>query len=156
MLKFLWSLVEFNNKYFPWVFTAVIAFILVGVVFFTTIANAKRLFHEKHYQEFVCEALDGIEEHRLKDRTRVDCVTTINAIEFDFSNKWAEAIGQSLYYAMRTGLKPMIYIIDEQGTCKNYKKIKDTITHWKLPIEVEYISHIGGSRSIIKTLDCYR
>lgn len=36
----------------------------------------------------------------------VDCLTDEYAIEFDFSKKWAEAIGQSLYYASQTYRKP--------------------------------------------------
>lgn len=44
----------------------------------------------------------------------VDCLTDECVIEFDFSNKWAEAIGQSLYYANQTGKKADIFLI-----CKN-------------------------------------
>ena len=39
----------------------------------------------------------------MKDCTRCDILTATHAIEVDFARKWAEAIGQSLNYAMHTG-----------------------------------------------------
>lgn len=63
---------------------------------------------EKYYQESTC---NGIMEYRLDDGSRVDCLTDEYAIEYDFANKWAEAVGQSLYYAEKTGKKPAIMLI---------------------------------------------
>lgn len=54
---------------------------------------------EPDYQLPWCEARGGIAEYVLPDRTRVDCLTETHLIEFDFASKWAEAIGQALYYA---------------------------------------------------------
>ncbi|QXD24577.1 hypothetical protein F7C95_01340 [Opitutia bacterium ISCC 51] len=47
----------------------------------------------------------------LEDRTRCDIVTATHAIEVDFADKWAEAIGQSLNYAMQTGKKAGIVLV---------------------------------------------
>lgn len=41
-------------------------------------------------------------EYRLSDNTRVDCMTDTLAVEFDLANKWAECIGQALYYGKQT------------------------------------------------------
>ena len=40
------------------------------------------------------------------------------AVEFDFAEKWAEAVGQALYYALKTGKKPAVVLImeDPRGT----------------------------------------
>ncbi|WP_171018846.1 hypothetical protein ACONUD_00725 [Microbulbifer harenosus] len=51
------------------------------------------------YQLPWCETAGGVAEYVLPDRTRVDCLTETHAMEFDFAPKWAEAIGQALYYA---------------------------------------------------------
>jgi len=51
-------------------------------------------------------ARGGAVEHRLHDGTRVDILTATHAIEADWSHKWAEAVGQSLYYSLITGKKP--------------------------------------------------
>lgn len=47
----------------------------------------------------------------LWDRTRVDMVTATHAIEVDWADKWAEAIGQALYYADLTRKKPGIVLL---------------------------------------------
>lgn len=56
----------------------------------------------------------------LKDRTRVDCLTDEYAIEVDFAKKWAEGIGQSLYYAQMTGKKPAVALIVDIKKEKRY------------------------------------
>ena len=63
---------------------------------------------EKEYVKAYCK---GQIEYRLPDKTRVDCLTDEYAIEFDFGNKWAESVGQSLYYSKMTGKKPAIALI---------------------------------------------
>jgi hypothetical protein len=50
-------------------------------------------------------------EVRLWDDTRVDMLTGTHAIEVDWSRKWAEAIGQCLYYAELTDRKPGIILL---------------------------------------------
>lgn len=50
-------------------------------------------------------------EARLWDGTRVDLLTETYAIEVDWSAKWAEAVGQSLYYAELTGKKPAVILL---------------------------------------------
>ena len=70
-------------------------------------------YPEKIYQSYWCKINNGQTEARLNDKTRVDCLTEDYAIEFDFAKKWAESIGQALYYAIATGLKPGIVLILE-------------------------------------------
>jgi len=38
----------------------------------------------------------------MPDRTRCDCLAKTHAIEFDFGSKWAESLGQSMYYSIQT------------------------------------------------------
>ena len=47
----------------------------------------------------------------MRDGTRCDILTATHAIEVDFAKKWAEAIGQSLHYALHTGKKPAVALI---------------------------------------------
>ena len=78
---------------------------------------------EKHYVNAYCK---GQVEYKLPDRTRVDCLTDEYAIEFDYGNKWAESIGQSLYYAKKTGKKPAVALILKKPADKRYvKRIKE-------------------------------
>lgn len=79
-------------------------------------------YKEKHYVQAYCK---GQIEYRLPDKTRVDCLTEEYAIEFDYGNKWAEGIGQSLYYAKMTGKKPAIaLILRSQKDLKYIDRIK--------------------------------
>lgn len=75
---------------------------------------------EKYYQERWCADHAGTLEYRLDDATRVDCLTGEHAVEVDFAPKWAEAVGQSLYYAERTGKKPGVLLIMEHSGDERY------------------------------------
>lgn len=72
---------------------------------------------ERDYQEAWCGAQGGEVEVILRDRTRVDCVVDMDgvayAIEFDFAKKWAESIGQALYYGRMMKREPGIVLIVE-------------------------------------------
>ena len=97
-------------------------FTLIIIILLTGNAHAKRLHKEKEYQECWCSEAGGITEFVLSDRTRVDCLTNEYAIEFDFADKWAEAIGQSLYYAEMTGKKPGIApIVEDSANMRHFR-----------------------------------
>lgn len=79
-------------------------------------AQAKEhTYLEKDYQNAWCRANGGALEVVLFDKARVDCTTSDYAIEFDFAQKWGEAIGQSLYYGAVLNKKPGIVLIMENG-----------------------------------------
>ena len=81
---------------------------------------AKNLHHERYYQTQLCHHLHGQMEVILSDRSRVDCLTNDYAIEVDFAKKWAESIGQSLFYAYMTKKKPAIGLIIDLPKEKKY------------------------------------
>jgi hypothetical protein len=63
--------------------------------------------------------------HALEDRTRVDCLTDEYAVEVDFAAKWAEAVGQALYYGLVTGRKPaVLLIIEKPADTRHLPRIK--------------------------------
>lgn len=86
-------------------------------------AQASRLYSEKEYQAVWCGKYKGTTEYILPDKTRVDCLTDTLAVEFDFANKWAECIGQALYYGQKTGKTPACVLIMENGD-KDLKYLK--------------------------------
>lgn len=82
-------------------------------------AAAARVQLEKTYQADFCREVGRVEVV-LPDATRVDCLTNGNtldsvgyAVEMDFADKWAEAIGQALYYADQTRMLAGIAVIME-------------------------------------------
>lgn len=112
-----------------------IFFVLIfGLMFFSVIevdtnpdkkvkSATANIMYEKDYVNQYC---DGQREYVLPDKTRIDCLTDEYAIEFDYAKKWAESIGQSLYYAKKTGKKPAVAIILKQASDKKYiQRIND-------------------------------
>lgn len=77
---------------------------------------------EAYYVNQWCTADFGRKEAVLWDMTRVDCLAKDYAIEFDFAKKWAESIGQALYYSKLTGKKPAVALILTSPT--DYKYVK--------------------------------
>ena len=73
--------------------------ILSFLVLLISIASASHIEKESYYQNIWCRENLGITEYILPDKARVDCLTNSYAVEFDFASKWAESVGQSLYYA---------------------------------------------------------
>lgn len=66
---------------------------------------------EADYVKHYCQQWQGQTEVLLFDRSRVDCLTANQAIEFDWCRKWAEGIGQALYYGSITGKMPTVALI---------------------------------------------
>lgn len=85
------------------------SFFVVAIFYYGCTAEIKH--NEKYYQTKLCDDLGGVMEQSLPDRTRIDCLTDEYAIEVDFARKWAESIGQSLYYAEIIEKKPAVGII---------------------------------------------
>jgi len=92
---------------------------------------------EKDYQIKLCNQLNGTIEYRLPDGSRVDCLTDKYAIEVDYSKKWKEAIGQSLFYGIHTGRKPAIAIITNGKDEVNLRRL-ESVTE-KYDIKLFYI-----------------
>ncbi len=112
-----------------------ILFILVsGLIFFSATevnvnsdksvkSSSNEIMHEKDYVNKYC---NGEVEYILPDKTRIDCLTDEYAIEFDYAKKWAESVGQSLYYAKKTGKKPAVAIILNKESDRKYiQRIND-------------------------------
>jgi hypothetical protein len=67
--------------------------------------------NEKYYQTVIATQMEGKAEVSFPDRIRVDIITKNYAIEVEFADKWYQAVGQSLYYGIKTGLLPAIVLI---------------------------------------------
>lgn len=111
----------------------IITFLLMatGVYYFGLNYVPKKLYEtqtmkpnqvEAYYQNEWCTPDFGRKEVILWDMTRVDCMTKDYAIEFDFAKKWAESIGQALYYSKLTGKAPAVVLILTSPTDYRYAK----------------------------------
>ena len=92
---------------------------------------------ERDYQEEWCNKFEGQTEYRLQDKTRVDCLLSTYAIEFDFAKKWAEAVGQSLLYACRTDRRPgIVLIMRSDKDCKYLDRLREVLHYGGMGITV--------------------
>jgi hypothetical protein len=113
---------------------------LIALLFIHCVSSANPTEKKKMYEkDYVNKYCTGQVEYILPDRTRVDCLTDEFAIEFDYARKWAESIGQSLYYSKKTGKKPAVAIIVKKPSDDKYiQRIKDInlgITIFKIKAE---------------------
>jgi len=96
--------------------------------------TAPQKWQEADYVNHHCK---GEIEHVLHDKTRVDCLTKSHAIEYDWGKKWAEAIGQSLYYSAITGKKAGIVLLVNPRTKDRYlTRLNKAIEAHNLDIDV--------------------
>lgn len=110
--------------------------LVLGLLCQPSLAGAKRQHPERWYQEKWCREQGGRQEVRLPDKTRCDCLTKTHAVEFDFAAKWAEAIGQALYYSLQTGKRSgIVLILEKEQDYKYWLRLNSTIQHFKLPID---------------------
>jgi hypothetical protein len=110
---------------FRLIFSLIIVFALAAPCI---AGGSKHSYLEKDYQKAWCSANQGYSEFVLPDKTRVDCLTSDYAIEFDFAKKWAESIGQALYYSLITQKKPgVVLIIENQSKDEKYIKRLSTV-----------------------------
>lgn len=91
---------------------------------------------EQEYQTVLCNEFNT--SVQLPTRTEVDCVSEDLAIEVDFSEKWAEAVGQSLYYASELNLRPGIILICKEAQtsrpCLRHRYLAEqALAHWQIP-----------------------
>lgn len=102
-------------------FTLFLTFLLTS-----TNCYAKHINRESVYQEAWCNKHNGVMEYQLEDKARVDCLTKRYAVEVDFAPKWAECIGQALYYGQSTKHKSACLLImeNEEKDLKYYKRIQ--------------------------------
>ena len=92
---------------------------------------------EATYRDAWCSSHNGTAEVINDDRTKVDCLTSEYAIEFDYASKWYEAVGQSLHYGLKTGKKPGIVLIMKTEKDQRYvNRLMNAIEYYSLPITV--------------------
>ena len=111
---------------------------LLIILFFLSF-SAFAIEKEEFYSNKFCEELSGQGEFKLKDLSRVDCLTETHAFEVDWADgmKVYEAIGQSLYYASQTDKKPgILLLIRKDNSKKHIRKIREVIRYFDLDINL--------------------
>jgi len=106
------------------------------LILFTSPALAAHEHPEKWYQTQWCEQYRGDQEVILPDKTRADCITRSHAVEVEFAKKWAESVGQSLFYSLQTNKRGgIVLIIESTDDLRYWYRLNSTIQHFNLPID---------------------
>lgn len=96
-----------------------------------------RLHPERYYQERWAADHGGECEVQMPDGTRCDILTETHAIEVDFADKWAEAVGQCLLYSMHTDREAgIVLIVEHRNDLRYLERLEAVIEEYDLPIEV--------------------
>ncbi|MEW5745237.1 MAG: hypothetical protein AB1805_07375 [Nitrospirota bacterium] len=123
--------------------------LLILLLCFGNYSFAAHRHKEREYQEAWCTAHNGTLEYVLDDGARVDCLTEEYAVEFDFAPKWAEAIGQSLYYSLKTGKRPAVVLIIERGGGeREMRRLRSVSERYGIMVWTMRPEKIKGSRPI--------
>ena len=106
---------------------------------------------ERYYQEKFTREIGRRVEVVMKDGTRCDILTVTHAIEVDFAKKWAEAIGQSLNYAMQTGKRLGVALIVLSPSDNKYvERVRKISSKYSLGLTIYPIDGGGASVSSSK------
>lgn len=117
---------------------------------YTSVGYAQHFRLEEYYQKQIAKQIGGTREVVLDDNTRVDICTKSEVIEVEFARKWYESIGQVCHYSVKTGLKPVIYLIVETDKDNIYvercRRVCSKLKLMDLQIEVKtYHSRYAGA-----------
>ena len=106
---------------------------------------------ERYYQEKLAREIGGQVEVVMRDGTRCDILTSSYAIEVDFAKKWAEAIGQSLHYALHTRKRPGVALIVLSPSDNKYvERVRKISARYRLGFTIYPIDGGGASKSVHK------
>lgn len=95
---------------------------------------------ETYWQDIIQKEIGGEKEYRLDDGTRVDLLFEDKACEIDWANKWAEGIGQSIYYGLKTERPPLVILLAKKD---GWEKYRDRVEYCKIECWV-YDTRIEG------------
>ena len=83
--------------------------------------TTQRYGTETYWQDIIQKEIGGVKEYRLDDGTRVDLLFVDKACEIDWATKWAEGIGQSIYYGLKTDRPPLVILLAKKDGWEKYR-----------------------------------
>ena len=103
----------------------------------TATAGASASLPEARVQECVCHGMER--EVTMPSGGRADCVGADTVTEIDRTSSWAEAIGQSLYYAEQTGkrARAVLFCDANPGMCLTHRlRFEGAVAYHDLPVDL--------------------
>jgi len=122
--------------------------ILLSLSLLSIVAFPQKM-KESYYQNGFAIIMKGQKEVVLDDLARIDIVTDTFAIEVDFAPKWAESIGQSLYYSEKIGRKAGVLLLvngkkDDRYVARLMEvAVRNHITVWVMDYNTDNWKRVG-------------
>ena len=119
-----------KNICMGWVYLLVKVLIAISVISLIIYVNIKReeplsgspaFGTERYWQDVIQQETGGEKEYRLDDGTRVDLLFPRQACEIDWADKWAEGVGQSIYYGLKTRRFPLVILLTKKDGWEKYR-----------------------------------
>lgn len=111
--------------------------LFLTILLTSTKCYAKHLYKEAVYQNYWCSIHKGIQEYKLPDKSRVDCLLPDMAVEVDFAHKRDECLGQALRYGAYTKKKAAcLLIVEKNNDYKYVRQLRYTIRKKGLDVSV--------------------
>lgn len=108
-----------------------ILFLLLNIILHAQLSKQP----EVYYQNLFAAEIGGQMEVQLSDLSRVDIVTDTFAIEVDFGPKWAESIGQSLFYGLKLNKTPgIVLIVNKNYEYKNVNRLLSVAKEYHITV----------------------
>ena len=115
-----------------------IVWALISIQLCYSYAQRNKL-NEHEYSEYIQSLIGGQREFTVYNG-RVDLVTETYAFEIERAYNWKEAIGQCLWYAIQTKLKPGIILIRESPEeFKYFQMLNSTLEYSGLSESIEVL-----------------
>ena len=131
------------------ILAAVVLFLIFGKT--KTVEQKYKKGTERQFQVAHAEGQIEFSFNQKGIRGRIDDLTRTHAIEYDFANKWAEAIEQALFYASITGKRAgIVLILEGEGDKKHLDKLIYTIRTKRLGIDVWTVQNLKDKKVKIK------
>jgi hypothetical protein len=102
-----------------------------------SVPSSPKACTESFYQEQYAEKLGGRAEVTTPGGARCGILTDTHAIEADFADKWAEAVGQSLNYVTQKGKNAgIVLLLKDRGDEKHLERLREMVRHCSMDIEI--------------------
>ncbi len=90
---------------------------------------------ETAWSAYLAQEIGGEPEHRTSDGSRVDILTDSHAWEVEWADKWAEAVGQVLFYSEATHKPPAILMLmRDSSDIRPYLRCRIVCTRLDIPL----------------------
>jgi hypothetical protein len=92
---------------------------------------------EAEYQKEWCVKHKGEIDYKTQEKTTVDCLTNNYSIEFDFAEKWVQAMRKSRNQSLSTGKAPGIVLILQNSADEKFLfKLREVVIKRRLGIKI--------------------